>query len=245
MTRASVHHGIFRHTMAQEAPRCINGFLAPSTHETRPRCPARRRPHPRRLPRRRTHLVQLVPLDPGGHHPLVPHPGLPRQHRLDPRLAPGRPRASSAAPLPGPRQAPPWPSSAPSSATWSAPDPQPEAIGRWAAIAPSWSTARRSPCPTPRRCRPTSASPATKPKGAASRWPTCWRCSMPARGCCWRSTQRANAAADLAGLAGVLGWLTAGDVLVADRGFCSFAGLGAGDDPGMPLRSFACTRSRS
>jgi hypothetical protein len=30
---------------------------------------------------------------------------------------------------------------------------------------------------------------------------------------------------DFAGLAGVLGWLTAGDVLVADRGFCSFAGL--------------------
>ncbi len=31
---------------------------------------------------------------------------------------------------------------------------------------------------------------------------------------------------DFAGLAGVLGWLTAGDVLVADRGFCSFASLG-------------------
>jgi len=30
---------------------------------------------------------------------------------------------------------------------------------------------------------------------------------------------------DFAGLADVLGWLTAGDVLVADRGFCSFAGL--------------------
>src|SRR5262245_6965641 len=30
---------------------------------------------------------------------------------------------------------------------------------------------------------------------------------------------------DFAGLAGVLGWLTAGDVLVADRGFCSFASL--------------------
>jgi hypothetical protein len=30
---------------------------------------------------------------------------------------------------------------------------------------------------------------------------------------------------DFAGPAGVLGWLTAGDVLVADRGFCSFAGL--------------------
>jgi hypothetical protein len=30
---------------------------------------------------------------------------------------------------------------------------------------------------------------------------------------------------DIAGLAGVLGWLTAGDVLVADRGFCSFATL--------------------
>jgi hypothetical protein len=30
---------------------------------------------------------------------------------------------------------------------------------------------------------------------------------------------------DFAGLAGGLGWLTAGDVLVADRGFCSFAGL--------------------
>jgi hypothetical protein len=30
---------------------------------------------------------------------------------------------------------------------------------------------------------------------------------------------------DIAGLAGVLGWLTAGDVLVADRGFCSFASL--------------------
>jgi Transposase DDE domain len=32
-------------------------------------------------------------------------------------------------------------------------------------------------------------------------------------------------AQDFAGLAGVLGWLTAGDVLVADRGFCSFASL--------------------
>jgi len=30
---------------------------------------------------------------------------------------------------------------------------------------------------------------------------------------------------DVAGLAGVLGWLAAGDVLVADRGFCSFASL--------------------
>jgi hypothetical protein len=30
---------------------------------------------------------------------------------------------------------------------------------------------------------------------------------------------------DFAGLAGVLGWLAAGDVLVADRGFCSFASL--------------------
>jgi Transposase DDE domain len=30
---------------------------------------------------------------------------------------------------------------------------------------------------------------------------------------------------DFAGLAGVLDWLTAGDVLVADRGFCSFASL--------------------
>src|SRR5262249_57575723 len=30
---------------------------------------------------------------------------------------------------------------------------------------------------------------------------------------------------DITGLAGVLGLLTAGDVLVADRGFCSFASL--------------------
>ena len=41
-----------------------------------------------------------------------------------------------------------------------------------AAIAPSWSTARRSPCPTLPRCRPTSASPATRPRAAASRWLT-------------------------------------------------------------------------
>ena len=64
---------------------------------------------------------------------------------------------------------------------------------RWvdgAAIAPSWSTARRSPCPTLLRCRPTSASPATRPRAAASRWPTSWRCSTPAPGCSWRFSRR-------------------------------------------------------
>ena len=40
------------------------------------------------------------------------------------------------------------------------------------------------------RCRPTSASPATRPRAAASRWPTSWRCSTPAPGCSWRFSRR-------------------------------------------------------
>jgi hypothetical protein len=39
---------------------------------------------------------------------------------------------------------------------------------------------------------------------------------------------------DIAGLVGVLGWLTAGDVLVADRGFCSFASLALVMSRGIP-----------
>jgi hypothetical protein len=38
---------------------------------------------------------------------------------------------------------------------------------------------------------------------------------------------------DITGLAGVLGWLTAGDVLVADRGFCSFASLALAPSRGI------------
>src|SRR5208337_4470904 len=106
-------------------------------------------------------------------------------------LAAPSPPAPSARPAPDSR----WPSSRPSSAKWSrhwSPPPR-----RWvdgAAIAPSWSTARRSPCPTLPRCRPTSASPATRPKAAASRWLTSWPCSTPAPGCSWRfSPGRAHA----------------------------------------------------
>ena len=47
--------------------------------------------HPPRLPPGRPLVVRQLPLDPSGHYPLVPHPGSPRQHGLDPRLLAGRP----------------------------------------------------------------------------------------------------------------------------------------------------------
>ena len=56
--------------------------------------------------RRRTYLVRELPLDPGGHHPLVPHPGPPRQHRLERRLLDGRPSLLGLRLLPGPQPAP-------------------------------------------------------------------------------------------------------------------------------------------
>ena len=74
-----------------------HGFLPPSRPLTRPRRPARLRRHPPSLPRARPHLVRPFPLDPRGHYPLVPHPGPPRQHGLDPRLVPGRPRLHASA----------------------------------------------------------------------------------------------------------------------------------------------------
>ncbi len=50
-------------------------------------------------------------------------------------------------------------------------------------------------------------------------------CSTPAPGSSWRSSRRPLRSHDLAVVLGILPLLMAGDVLVADRGFCSFAHL--------------------
>ena len=73
-----------------------------------------------------------MPPDPLHHHPLVPHPGPPRQYRPDPRHPQGPPRLHRVGLLPGPRPAPPGrlPRRAPlrDRAPWS---PRTEAEGRW------------------------------------------------------------------------------------------------------------------
>ena len=47
--------------------------------------------------------------------------------------------------------------------------------------APFMWTVPLSACRTRRNCRRNSANPATSERVAASQWPTCWLCSMPAR----------------------------------------------------------------
>ena len=81
-------------------------FYHPQHPQARPRRQARLRLHSPRLPPGRPLVVRQLPLDPSGHYPLVPHPGSPRQHGLDPRLLAGRPRLHRQRLLPGPRPAP-------------------------------------------------------------------------------------------------------------------------------------------
>src|SRR4051812_40411006 len=75
-------------------------FRPATTPPGPPRLPRRGR-RPRRLPPRRAHLARL-PVDARRDPPLVRHPGAARQHRPEPRLAPGRPLLHRRRALPGP-----------------------------------------------------------------------------------------------------------------------------------------------
>ena len=134
-------------------------------------------------------------------------------------------RAFSAAPSARPAPGSPWPSSAPRSARSSAPDPRHP--GHRPLARPSHLPGQRLVVLHARHPGVAGAlRPAWQP-GRRVRLPR-----GPPAGAFHAGTGlllEVNAAPlrtqDFAGLAGVLGWLTAGDVLVADPGFCSFASL--------------------
>ena len=68
--------------------------------------------------------------------------------------------------------------------------PDTQARGRWLGLRPFLLDGSSFSMPDTPRSRPTSDSPATRPKAAVSRWPTSWPASTLAPGCCWRSSQR-------------------------------------------------------
>ena len=172
------------------------------------------------------HLAQTRPR-PGHHHLPLPAPGPPRQHRLPARRPLRRLGLHRQRLLPGPQAAPPGRLPlAPGDGPPRRSDPPPPAARDGSGIGSGSSTAPASRCPTSPSCDATSASPAARRKGCGfpvAKWLALFDL---ATGMLLRSATAPLRTHEMsqAGRRSPTD-LEPGDVVLGDRGFCSYAHL--------------------
>ena len=221
--------------------RRISTTLSP---QTRPGRPARRRLHPRRLPSRRTHLVRELPLTPAAiiHWFLIQvlHGNTALTHVS---LMAGRAFSASAfcqarARLP--------------LAVFHAVlremvqvlVPATEAVGRWLGHRAFLIDGSSFSMPDTPVLQAHFGQPSNQAKGCGFPVAHILALFHAGTGLLLEVAAAPLRSHDMSGILGILPLLKAGDVLVADRGFCSFAHL-AMLMARVCMPCFACTRSRS
>ena len=195
--------------------------------------PPRRGRRPRRLPPRRAPLARL-PADPRRHPPLVRRPGPPRQHRPDPRLAPGRPLVHRRGLLPG--AGTPAPGGLPGRAPRPDRGPRPGHPHAGHLARPPHLPGRRLVLLDARHARAAGPLRHLGPGQARLQLPGGPHPGpVPRRHRAAAGGPRRPAAGPRDGRPSAASTPTSapGDVLVGDRGFCSFAAPG---DAGRPRR---------
>ena len=157
----------------------------------------------------------------------------PRQHRLDPRLAPGRPRLLRIRLLPGPLPAPPGrlPRPAPRHGPRMIPDT--EAIGRWRGHRTFLVDGSSFSMPDTPELQAHFGQPGNQAKGCGFPMAHLLAFFHSGTGLLLEVIAAPLRSSDLSGIGAILSLLAAGDVVVADRGFCSFAHLAMLDVRGV------------
>ena len=182
---------------------------------------------------------------PRHHHLPLPAPGPPRQHRLPARRPLRRLDLHRQRLLPGPQAAPPG-------RLPLAPREDRRRVPirhrrRFALARPSRLARRRLELLHARRPRAAAPlRPARQPaaRAAASPWPSGWRCSTSPPACCSARRRRRCGPTRCRRAAAISRELEPGDLVLGDRGFCSYAHLALLSAAGCTGCS-ASTRSRS
>ena len=170
-------------------------------------------------------MVRQLPLDPSGHYPLVPHPGSPRQHGLDPRLLAGQPRLHRRAFCQARARLPLAVFQTVLRAVVKILVPATEVAGLWFGHRVLLIDGSSFSMPDVAALQAYFGQPGNQAKGCGFPVAHILALFHAGTGLLLEVFAAPLRSHDMAGVGGILPLLKRGDVLVADRGFCSFAHL--------------------